>query len=164
MSGVKEYYKTTERIDYVDLYNHFKGNETILIRMRERALRKLIKTYARFPIIDVGCGTGVTLQNLPEESVGLDINPWNIKRAKKHAAKAHLVVGDIEYLPFRNNAFSTAICSEVLEHLEHPLKVVTEINRCLKSNGLLVGSVPHPSLIWKLNEKVHQSLSNIEYN
>jgi ubiquinone/menaquinone biosynthesis C-methylase UbiE len=161
LSSVKEYYKITERIDYVDFYNHFKGNESVFIRLRERELRKLIKAYATRPLIDVGCGTGVTLRNLPEESVGLDINPWNIRRAKKHAAKAHLIVGDIEYLPFRDKAFSTAICSEVLEHLEQPLKAVKEINRCLKSGGMLLGSVPHPSWIWRLNDKVHQSLSNL---
>ena len=43
-----------------------------------------------------------------------------------------------------------AICTEVLEHLLDPLKAVGEIHRILKSLGMLVGSVPGRSPLWKL--------------
>lgn len=160
MVNVKKYYQKIERIDYINFYDSFKGNESILIRARQRELETLIDSYVLYPLVDVGCGTGIALRDLPEGSVGLDLNPWNIKRAKKHVPSAHLVVGDAENLPFRSDSFSTAICSEVLEHLENPKKALKEINQCLKKGGFLLGSVPHPSWIWSLNDAIHKKLSN----
>lgn len=166
---VKEYYIKIEKIDCVDIFDHFKGVESFFLRFRERFIRKLIKEYGRGRswerglFLDVGCGTGVILRNLPLGSVGLDINPWNVRRAKRYASKADLVLGDAENLPFKENAFLTIICSEALEHLENPYRSVREMYRVLKNTGVLIGSVPHPSFLWRLVDWGHMKLSNEKY-
>jgi SAM-dependent methyltransferase len=55
------------------------------------------------------------------------------------------VVGDIQDLPFADNAFHYAYCSAVLEHLPRPEKACAEISR-IASSGL----IRTPSWLWEI--------------
>ncbi|KPV62753.1 MAG: hypothetical protein AOA65_1648 [Candidatus Bathyarchaeota archaeon BA1] len=93
---------------------------------------RLIKSYgASSRFLDVGCGTGLIPRFLPSGSVGLDVNPWNVRKAKKYAPHTELVVEDAENMPFKENIFSTVICTETLEHLPHPNAALRGIHRVL---------------------------------
>ncbi|MFQ5812381.1 MAG: class I SAM-dependent methyltransferase [Anaerolineae bacterium] len=147
----KAYYTDIESYDWVDVTDNFRGLESIFHRNRERAMKRIIQRYAvpgRF--LDVGTGTGLILRHLPPASVGLDINPRNMGKAKLHAPRSDLILGDAEAMPLRSNAFSTVLCTEVLEHLPNPKLAVAEIERVLTPGGVLIGSVPGRSPIWKL--------------
>lgn len=158
---IKQYYITIERIDYVDILDHFKGVESLFLAYRINKLLKLIKRNKNAgPFLDVGCGTGAVLRYLPKESVGLDINPWNLRKAKRYVPSAHLVLGDAENLPFKEDVFLTIVCTEVLEHLERPSEAIREIYRTLNGNGIFLGSVPRHSFLWELVDLLHRSLSN----
>lgn len=52
------------------------------------------------------------------------------------------VVGDAHALPFRDAVVDVAVCTEVLEHLDHPEVALGEIARVLRSDGFLVLTVP----------------------
>jgi SAM-dependent methyltransferase len=80
-------------------------------------------------ILDVGCGEKPYRIYFPGANhyVGID----------KRSASAD-VKGVGEYLPFRGNVFDTAICTQVLEHAENPVKVLQELNRILTGNGVLI--------------------------
>ena len=148
---IKNYYRYIENYDWVKAADKFRGPETFFHRARERAIKKLIKKYGRKNrYLDAGCGTGLILRHLPKNSVGLDLNPRNLEKAKKYAPQAQLIKGDIENMPFSAKKFSTVISSEVLEHLLYPQKAVMEIKRVLEPRGVLIGSVPKDSFFWKL--------------
>jgi ubiquinone/menaquinone biosynthesis C-methylase UbiE len=149
---VKKYYIKVERYDWVDVADHFKGVEAIFHRNRERVMKKTIKKYSQpGRLLDVGCGTGLILRNMPPGAVGLDINPWNAKKAKSYVPRSGgVVVGDAEKMPFKNRAFSTVVCAEVLEHLPNPEMAIYEVDRVLDDRGVLIGSVPRRSFLWKL--------------
>lgn len=51
-------------------------------------------------------------------------------------------VMDAHRLKFKNNMFDTVLCIGVLEHTKNPHKVVDEIYRVLKSNGIVYVTVP----------------------
>ena len=51
--------------------------------------------------------------------------------------------GSVMELPFQDQAFDSVFCSQVLEHVPSPEKVLQEFHRCLKPGGTLVISVPH---------------------
>jgi Methylase involved in ubiquinone/menaquinone biosynthesis len=148
---VKKYYQEEEDYDWAVAADNFVGPETFLHRFRENEAVKLLKEFGLEKFIDVGCGTGLISRHLPQGSVGIDLNPRNLTKAKIHAPKIDFYLADVEKkFPFPNNYFGTAICTEVLEHLLQPQLALAEINRVLLSGGRLIGSVPSKTLLWKL--------------
>lgn len=96
-------------------------------------------------VLDVGCGAGMyTLEMLRKGSnaVALDVRVDFVKFLKESAPKLHVVLGDAQYLPFKDGAFDKILCSEVLEHLENDVKGIDEIARCIKQGGSSVFSTP----------------------
>lgn len=147
----KDYYKHIEDYDWVDVTDNFKGLESIFHKLRQFLIVRLINKYkVGDKILDAGCGTGLILRKLPKGTVGVDINPRNIKRAKKHAPLAKVIQGDVERLPFKKETFTTIVATEVIEHQPDPKPTVQELRRVLKKNGVLIGSVPAISPIWFL--------------
>ena len=61
-----------------------------------------------------------------------------------------MVEGDIEAMPFTDGFFGTVLCTEVLEHVPDPAAAIREFRRVLRPGGVLIGSVPARSAIWKL--------------
>ena len=149
---VKDYYRNEETYDWVDVADNLRGPEAFFHRNRARAVRGLVKKHARAgrPMLDAGAGTGLNLRHLPAGSVGLDINPRNVEVLRRRLPGYTLVLGDIEAMPFADATFGTVICTEVLEHVPDPVTALAEIRRVLEPGGVLIGSVPARSAIWRL--------------
>jgi ubiquinone/menaquinone biosynthesis C-methylase UbiE len=147
---VKDYYRDVETYDWVDVADHLRGPEAIFHRNRAYVVRKLVRAYGQTPFLDAGCGTGLNLRNLPPGSTGLDINPRNLAVVRHRLPEANVVQGDIEAMPFDDLQFGAVLCTEVLEHVPEPEKALQEIRRVLRPGGVLIGSVPARSMIWRL--------------
>jgi len=149
---VKRYYRFEEDYDWTRAADTFTGLETIFHRARGRETLRLVQEAGgRGRYLDVGCGTAMITRLLPPGTVGVDLNPRNLHKAMHYAPRVRFVLADAEgVMPLRTESFDVAICTEVLEHLLDPLKAVGEIHRVLKSLGMLVGSVPGRSPLWKL--------------
>lgn len=148
---VKDYYRDEETYDWVDVADHFRGLESLFHRNRRRAVRRLVRRYgAGAPMLDAGCGTGLNLASLPPGSTGIDLNPRNLALVRPRLPQHTVVEGDVEEMPFADASFNTVLCTEVLEHVPHPEAALREVRRVLKPGGVLLGSVPARSLIWRL--------------
>jgi SAM-dependent methyltransferase len=149
---VKDYYRDVETYDWVDVADNLRGLEAFFHRNRARVVRGLTAKYAApgSPILDAGCGTGLNLRHLPAGSTGIDINPRNIELLRSRLPNHDVVEGDIEAMPFEAGAYGTVLCTEVLEHVPDPAAAIREFRRVLRPGGVLIGSVPARSLIWKL--------------
>jgi len=149
---VKCYYRHTENYDWTRAVDKFIGLETIFHRARLRKTCNLLKQLEggeRY--LDVGCGTAMITRFLPEGAVGIDLKPRNLERARPYAAKARFLLCDAEgTIPLRDESFEVAVCTEMLEHLLYPLRALSDVYSVLKPKGILVGSVPGRSPIWKL--------------
>ena len=95
--------------------------------------------------IDLGCGSSKIIQNLPH-SVGLDIDLKKLRYIKR--SNRLVVKGDISNLPFRNNAFSTLICSQVMEHISKESFNLKELYRVLEKDGRLILGTPDYATFW----------------
>src|ERR1700751_2151546 len=96
------------------------------------------------------------LVNLPSESlhvldVGGRIQPYRPLLADRlehyvaidiRPAPLVNVVAQGEHLPFPNDHFDLAICTQVLEYIAQPGQLISEIRRVLKPGGFLFLSTP----------------------
>lgn len=95
-------------------------------------------------ILDVGCGNGYQLGPLAgrHEVHGLDVSEANVRKASEAGIKA--VLHDVETrFPYEDGRFDVVVCSEILEHLFFPERVITECSRVLKSGGTFIVTVPN---------------------
>lgn len=149
---VKDYYRDVETYDWVDVADNLRGLEAFFHRNRARVVRRMVARFATpdAPILDAGCGTGLNLRHLPPGSTGVDINPRNIELLRARLPQHKVVEGDVENLPFEAASFGTVLCTEVIEHIPDPAAALAEYRRVLQPGGVLIGSVPARSAIWKL--------------
>lgn len=101
-------------------------------------------------ILDVGCGTGGTMERLRTlggEPVGLDVEPLALAfcRARGHT---RLLLGSATTLPFTDNAFDAVVALDVLEHIADDAAAAREIGRVLAPGGALYISVPAYQSLW----------------
>ena len=149
---VKDYYRDVETYDWVDVADNIRGLEAFFHKNRAWMVRRMVAKFATpdAPILDAGCGTGLNLRHLPEGSVGVDINPRNIALLRQRLPNHTVIEGDVEALPFDDASFGTVLCTEVIEHIPDPSAALAEYRRVLRPGGVLIGSVPARSAIWKL--------------
>ena len=72
--------------------------------------------------------------------VGIDLSSSYMKSNRETNSNALLTIGDIEQLPFKDNAFDHALCSETLEHMPDYHKALKELIRT--SREYLFISIP----------------------
>jgi len=96
-------------------------------------------------VLDLGCAGGFMAEALAERGAdvtGIDPAEDAIAAARAHAAQAgHDIAYDIgvgEELPYADAAFDALVCVDVLEHVHDLPKVVQEIARVLKPDGLFL--------------------------
>lgn len=102
-------------------------------------------------IIDVGCGAGALIAGLVQRGhsvIGIDISEKMAEVAQKAAEErspgtAMCCVGDIESLPFCDGSFDVVIAAGVLSHQLDDLLSVRELRRIVRSDGVVVVTLPN---------------------
>jgi SAM-dependent methyltransferase len=101
-------------------------------------LINFVTQHAWKRILDVGCATGEyckKLNALGFESIGVDINPQYVAKAKTNGVEAYCM--DAKSIKFPDNSFDTVILFEVLEHVDNPHDVLIEAKRVARRNILI---------------------------
>jgi 2-polyprenyl-3-methyl-5-hydroxy-6-metoxy-1,4-benzoquinol methylase len=99
-------------------------------------------------VLDVGCGNGIISRGIGKEGFyvhGIDISNKAIEKAKALTALENVTFHNIsaEQLVADGNKYDAVICSEVLEHLNQPEKLLRVLYESLKNDGLLIVTVPN---------------------
>jgi ubiquinone/menaquinone biosynthesis C-methylase UbiE len=96
-------------------------------------------------ILDVGCASGAMLEALPQAGykAGVDICEEHIRLAQEKGIDAHLCDLEDSDLPFEDESFDAVVCTETIEHVLNTDRMINEINRVLKTGGVLAASVPN---------------------
>lgn len=94
-------------------------------------------------ILDVGCASGWFLSEIAKnyplaKCTGVDAYKKSIDYGTKQYKNLTLLTIDAHKLPFAKASFDIVICAEVLEHVEHPEIVLSEIKRVLKKDGAAI--------------------------
>jgi ubiquinone/menaquinone biosynthesis C-methylase UbiE len=90
-------------------------------------------------IVDIGAGDGNILSFLSERNFCSDLTAVEISDSAIQQIKKKKIPGlkeikqfDGYNLPFPDKQFDLAVCSHVIEHVEHPRKLLSEIKRISK--------------------------------
>jgi len=98
-------------------------------------------------ILDIGCGSG-EFGRILKNRRGAEV--WGIELVKEVADEAALkldrvLAGNIETgeLELPDGYFDCVICNDVLEHLIDPWRVLGMLRKKLRTNGVVVASIPN---------------------
>jgi len=131
----------TERRYYEQIRAHHAAGAGCQI---EPHVRELVDAMIRGKVLDAGCGEGSITRFFaarhPEaEFVGVDISPIGIEMASEEKPpNATFQIGELETLPFDDNAFDLVYSQSAIEHVADLQKVLEEFYRVLKPGGRLI--------------------------
>ncbi len=100
-------------------------------------------------ILDIGCGSGELLKRMPfnYDYIGIDDKQDVLNDIQRLGALT--IKLDIENNPIPlQEKFDVVICTEVLEHMKFPEKILSEIQELVKDNGVVIISLPNEYTLW----------------
>ena len=109
-------------------------------------------------VLDLGCNSGYGTNLLSEDCksiIGVDVSPEAIKTAKLKYNKANLefqLVNGIN-LPFEDNSFDVITSFQVIEHLVDYDTYFKEVQRVLRSDGILLLTTPNAEIRVRSGQK-----------
>lgn len=145
------------------------GDAHSYMALRRLKAARLLQQYIapgfndQFRIVDCGCGPGILIDVLAPHRIsytGLDLSAEMLNLAKGQPAngesrllRKNLVRGDVESIPFRTASFDAAASFGVIEYLETDERLIAELSRIVKPQGLLLIAVTSRSSYNLLLEK-----------
>ena len=127
-----------------------------LVRRANRGFRDtlvaLVHDCQPRSILDAGCGEGINLLTLCMEGdwelEGLELTADRLTIAREALpGRVQLRQGDVERLPYDDDSFDLVLGTEVLEHVDDPVRALREMARV--SRRRLILSVPREPL-WRI--------------
>jgi ubiquinone/menaquinone biosynthesis C-methylase UbiE len=102
---------------------------------------------SNFRLLEIGAGGGWQAKRLSE--AGIEVQAIDIETSRYRNDRNFKVVEfDGVHIPYPDNYFDVIFSSNVLEHVQHPLELGKEIDRCMKADGIQLHLVP--SGTWRL--------------
>lgn len=123
---------------FYDRFMHSNGRlyDIIAAKMKRQLNRKM-------NVLELACGTGLISRRIVvcvKSLEATDFSPSMVTRAKKsvRSSRIHFSVQDAADLPYAPESFDAVVIANALHILPEPEKVLHEIYRVLKPNGLLL--------------------------
>lgn len=150
---------------YAPLYDLLFG---AVLEPGRRALTETVNSVMPASVLEVGVGTGLTLERYPASSsiVGIDISQEMLEIARQRAAllierEIRLEAMDAEALDFPDDYFECITIPYVLSVTPNPERLVSEIRRvCRKDGTILILNHFSGSRFWWLLERTVRSMAN----
>jgi len=113
-----------------------------VFRPGQKAIIKKMDCIGSDNVLEIGIGTGSSLQYYPKETkvVGIDISPDMLDVAKKRIIKdkihnKHILLMNGERLSFPDNSFDKVVGMYVVSVTQNPQVLVEEMKRVCKNDG-----------------------------
>ena len=128
-------------------------------RGRRRIIRAELDRLPLAPqarVLDAGCGSGRTLQELVGYGVvsGIELDPDAAELARGRGF-GHIEVGRLEELPWPDASFDLITCLDVLEHTPDDRVTLSELRRVCEPGGFLLLTVPAYQALWSLHDQAN---------
>lgn len=151
-----------QRNFYEAFFTHQKRGriEQLKQDLRLRVIKKFFEEdkNPRRKTLIAGCGWGEDTTISKDALIACDLSINALQTARQLFWRHSYVACDAEHMPFANETFDCIICSEVLEHIPYPQKVLNEFYHLLKINGTLIITVPNWISWYGLARKIGEFL------
>jgi dolichol-phosphate mannosyltransferase len=133
-------YRKRGFIDFADYDEKAYNSRNIIQRYWQRRRYRVVMGFLgpRGLVGDLGCGSSKIIQDLPL-AVAVDLSLDKLRYIRKK--NKYLVNASLGALPFKNESFSSLICSQVIEHTQEA-EIFAEMHRILAKGGILVLGTP----------------------
>jgi SAM-dependent methyltransferase len=135
-------------------------------RGRRRVIRAeldRLRLPADARILDAGCGSGRTLEDLAAygQVSGLELNPDAAEVARGRGC-GEVQIGRLEQLPWTDDSFHLITCLDVIEHVPDDRAALRELRRVTKPGGWLVATVPAYQALWSSHDEANHHYRRYE--
>ncbi len=127
---------------------------------QRRATRAVLSLQPGERVLDIGSGPGFLAAEMaaevgPEGRVyGLDPSESMLASARRRDAPVEFGTGDALSLPFLDEHFDVAVCTQVYEYVEDIVAALAEARRVLRPGGrLLVVDTDWDSIVWHSSDR-----------
>ena len=110
-------------------------------RQKYETILAEVEVSEREIVLDNGCGTGLMFEYLSATVVGLDVSSILLSKALSRIQDVHdkhLVQGDAENLPMRDQIFSKVFAITLIQNTPNPARALEEISRVGYRNTTVV--------------------------
>lgn len=97
-----------------------------------------IQLDASARLLEVGCGTGAILDQMPMPVHGLDLRLASVQAAVANAPTCPLTCGDALFLPYIDQCFDVVFCHFLLLWLPDPQRALKEMMRITRAGGQII--------------------------
>jgi SAM-dependent methyltransferase len=128
-------------------------------RGRRRIIRAELERLTlpvRAEVLDAGCGSGRTMQELVDFGTvrGIELNEDAVALARSRGL-GEVQVGRLEELPWPDAAFDLITCLDVIEHTPDDRVALAELRRVCRPGGWLLVTVPAYPALWSLHDEAN---------
>src|SRR3989344_3658991 len=118
------------------MYNKIAKSYNELYKEEQIKKLEIIKETIKIipPLLDVGCGTGISTNYFNVVSMGID----NSKEMIKQNREGNLIYANAEKLPFLDKSFNTIISVTSFHNFKNIEKALLEIKRVSKNNNIAI--------------------------
>src|SRR5947209_14312068 len=118
-----------------------------------RAELDRLELAAGAEILDAGCGSGRTLQELVDYGTvhGIELDPDAAAHARGRDC-GEVREGRLEELPWPDDRFDLITCLDVIEHTPDDRVTLRELRRVCKPGGHLLVTVPAYQALWSAHD------------
>jgi SAM-dependent methyltransferase len=135
----KKILSNMKEMSYDEYYNFLQKRTLKSTIYRKYWLYPRLCKFLTGKVLDVGSGVGDFVKFRPD-TVGVDINPDNVQWCQSQDIDIRLM--SVNVLPFKDKEFDSINMDNVLEHIKDPELILSEMDRVLKDNGILLVGVP----------------------
>ncbi len=152
-------------------------------RLRVKRILKELGNIGNKKVLDIGCEEGYIslkmLEKEPSHLYAIDIvdealNSFKNKlKNKKYESNIIIKKAFLQKIPFKDNFFDLAVCTEVIEHAPDVEKGFKEMARVLRRGGRLILTFPNEELrrkvypivkLFGINTDIEKEVTLFEYN
>ncbi len=131
---------TTELAFQMEWAREFKDNRSKVLEYWKKYrylddMDTICKITEDTRVLDVGCGISTVLHYIKGKRFGIDPLADEYLKLYEYPKEINIKKAFGEDIPFSDKYFDVIFCSNVLDHVTNPQKIIDEIHRVLKPSG-----------------------------